>query len=53
MNPLTLGTGQIVPLKKGFLLRFMTYGSFLECERLCLTEQAARDFCRARGIRVI
>jgi hypothetical protein len=54
MIPLTLGTGQILPTRKGgFLLRFMTHGSFLVGERLYTDEQSAREFCEARGIRVV
>jgi hypothetical protein len=53
MKPLTLATGQILPLKNGFLLRYLGHGSFIVGERLYSTEQAAREFCAARGIRVI
>jgi hypothetical protein len=54
MKPLTLGTGQIVPTRKGgFLLRYMSHGSFLVGERFYADEQSAREFCRARGIRVL
>jgi hypothetical protein len=53
MKPLTLGTGHILPTKTGVLLRYMTAGSFIVGERLYSTEQAAREFCEARGIRVL
>jgi len=53
MKPLTLGTGQIVPLKTGFLLRYLSHGSFIIGERFYVDERAAREFCRARGIRVL
>jgi hypothetical protein len=54
MIPLTLGTGQILPTRKGsFLLRYMTHGSFLLGERFYADEQSAREFCEANGIRVL
>jgi hypothetical protein len=54
MKPLTLGTGQILPTRKGgFLLRYLNHGSFLIGERFYADEQSAREFCRANYIRVL
>jgi hypothetical protein len=50
---LTLGTAIITQTKTGsFLLRYMTQGSFIVGERFYANEQAAREFCRARGVKV-
>jgi hypothetical protein len=59
MKPLTLGTGLRLALNHQsaapsvFLLRYMTHGSFIIGERFYVDERAAREFCRARGIRVL
>jgi len=54
MTNLTLGTAQITTHSNGAVsLRYMNTGSFLVGERTCISEQEAREFCRARGIRVL
>ncbi|MGF6431473.1 hypothetical protein [Bradyrhizobium elkanii] len=54
MARLTLGTALIIQQASGsVLLRYLTQGSFLVAERFYSSEQAARDFCRDRNIRVV
>lgn len=52
---LTLGTAQILTLANGAVfLRYMSHGSFLVGEQLFgRNEEAARQFCRERDLRVL
>lgn len=50
---LTIGTAQLTITGTGVFLRYMNTGSFLVGERDFATETEAREFCRARGVRVI
>ena len=54
MIKLTLGTAQIIENSKGSIfLRYMSHGNFTVGERFYSNEQAAREFCADRDLRVL
>lgn len=50
---LTLGTAKIAQTDNGFVLTYMSQGNFTVCERTYANEQAAREFCAERRLRVL